>query len=112
MKRFFQICIFFFAFALTFFFGPNELQVHEFDNVGYIQSVKKESVVLVSNNFFNGEINTNQQKKNQDFSNSIPIVLTYNSGDSLFNKGIALTKGCFIHNLSTNKTKVHQIRAP
>ena len=112
MKRLFKIVIIFFALALSLLFEPGKIQVQTIDSVGYIQSVKNESVVLVSNNIFNGEINSYQEEENQNFSGNSPLLVSYLSKKENFSKNKAHVNGCFIHNLSANNQKIHQIRAP
>lgn len=100
--------------ALTIFslLRSTDLEVQAVNSINYIRNIQKERVVLVSNNIFNGEISSYQEKNNQDFSNSTPLTLSYLSTDNLKNQNSTFLKGYFIHNLSTNKLKVHQIRAP
>ena len=112
MKRLFHIVMLFFALAISFLLEPSAIQAQPIDTIGTIQGVQKETVVLVSNNIFNGEITSNQQKNDQNFSGSVPLVLAYQPVNNLFDKNKTQLNGCFIHNLSTDKQKVHQIRAP
>ena len=112
MKSFIKIAIIFFSLATTLLLGPLTLQAQELDTVGYIQNVKNETVVLVSNSLCAGEIYSNNEENNQNYSGSSPIAISFNNNDNFFVKNTTLLKGCFIHNLSTDKQKVHQIRAP
>ena len=112
MKRLFKIFLFFFALALTLLLEPSSLQNSNIDITGSIQKVKNETVVLVSNNMLGGEITSYQEKNDTNFSNSTSLVINYQNFDNLLSKNQAQLNGCFIHNLSTDKEKVHQIRAP
>ncbi|MBO5738785.1 hypothetical protein J6R97_05545 [bacterium] len=112
MRGLFKIVLLFFTLATLFLLEPNNLHSSSIEFEGFISRVKKESVVFVSNNIFNGEIHSNQQKDNQNTIGSTPLVLAYQSFGSSISKNITQLNGCFIHNLSTDKQKVHQIRAP
>lgn len=112
MKRLFYIVMLFFALAVPSLLEQDCFQIHALESLGYIQNVKSETVVLVSNNILNGEIASSQLKKDQTFSGSTPLVLNYHTDDRFYQKNKTQFNGCFIHNLSTNYQKVHQIRAP
>ena len=112
MRQFFRIIIVFFTSALLLLLEQNYIQAQSVDSIGYIQNIKNETVVLVSNNILNSEVFSSEQKNDQNFIGSTPFVLGYQPVESLFNKNTTQLNGSFIHNLSTNKQKVHQIRAP
>ena len=112
MKRIFNIAVIFFTLAISFLLESNTLQTQHIGSTGYIQNIKNETVVLVANNVLRGEITSYQEKSDQNFSSSTPLALTYQINQDLLNKNITQLNGCFIHNLSTNKQKVHPIRAP
>lgn len=112
MKRIFNLVLVFFALALSLVFEPNALQTQSIDTIDYIQNVKTETVVLASNNLLGGEIYSNQEEEFQNFSGNSPLVISFISKDTYFDKNKTQLNGCFIHNLSTNKQKVHLIRAP
>ena len=112
MKRIFNIIIIIFTLAISLLLEPNALQTQPLDSTGYIQNIKNETVVLVANNVLGGEITSYQEKSDQNFSSSTPLALNYQVNQDLLNKNIAQSNGCFIHNLSTSKQKVHPIRAP
>lgn len=112
MKRLFGIIIVFLALAISLLFGSNDQTPQSVHTVDYIQKVATEDVVLISRNIQNSEISTYQQKDNSDFSNSMPFALSYQSEDDLYNKTKTQSNGYSIHNISTNKQKTRQIRAP
>ena len=112
MKKLLYMIMIFIALTIFSLLRSTDLEVQAVNSIDYIRNIQKETVVLVSNNIFNGEISSYQEKNNQDFSNSTPLTLSYLSTDNLKNQNSTFLKGHFIHNLSTNKLKVHQIRAP
>lgn len=82
------------------------------DTIDYIQNVKTETVVLVSNNILCGEISSYQEENSSNYLNNSPVILSFISDNTLLEKTKSHLNGRFIHNLSTNKQKVNQIRAP
>jgi hypothetical protein len=112
MRGLFKIVLLFFALATLFLLEPSSLHSSSIESEGFISGVKKESIVLVSNNIFNEEISSNQQKDHQNTLGSTPLVLVYQPFDNTIFKNITQLNGGFIYNLSTDKQKVHQIRAP
>lgn len=97
---------------MTLLLEPSILQAQPIDDVGYIQNVKQETVVLASNTLQGGEIYSNQEENFSNYYGTTPCVVFNYSKNNLFNKNITHLNGCFIHNLSTNNQKVHPIRAP
>lgn len=112
MKRLFYIIMFFLALTLTSLLGSFETSITTIESQGSIQGIKKETITLISNNFSKGEIISSQEKNNQNPTISTPHISTYNSSNSIYDKYNPQLNGCFIHNLSTDKEKVHPIRAP
>ena len=112
MKKLFHIVILFFTLALTLLLGANEIQAQTFESTGYVQNIKHESVVLISDNLLNGEISSLEKKKEQSSSSSTPMILALDTINNIFDKNKTLLNGKFIHNLSTDNSKVHPIRAP
>ena len=112
MKRLFNIFILFFALALSLLLEPSALQAQQVDLTGYIQNVKTETVVLASNSLLDSEIYSNQDEESTNYSSNSPFLVSFAHKDANFSKNKAQLNGCFIHNLSTNKQKVHPIRAP
>ena len=102
----------FFALALSLVLGPNSLQTQPTETIGYIQNIKSETVVLASNNLLGGEIYSNQEEESPNYSGNPPFLISFVSKKSDFDKNKTHSDGSFIHNLSTDKQKVHQIRAP
>ena len=82
------------------------------DITGSIQNIKTETVVLVSNNMLGGEIVSSDEKNTNNYIGSSTLVAETAQEQNLFNHNIIHFCGRFIHNLSTNNQKVHQIRAP
>ena len=101
-----------FTLAISLLLGPSEIENQTLNSTGNIQNIKTETVVLVSNNLLNGEISSSEEKNNQNYSGSSLSILAYKTNNNLFNKDKTLSNGDFIHNISTSKQKVHQIRAP
>ena len=112
MKRIFNLVMIFFALAITFLLEPNALHAQPVDTISYLQNTKSETVVLASNSILGGEIYSNQEEESPNFSGDSPFLVSFVSKKADFNKNKTQLNGCFIHNLSTNNQKVHQIRAP
>lgn len=112
MKSLFKLFIIFFSLAITLLLESYALPTQAVDTTGYIQNVKNETVVLVSNNILNCEISSAQEENNQNFSTLSPLIIAYFLKDNLFTKTTTQLNGSFIHNLSTDNKKVHPIRAP
>lgn len=112
MKRFFHIAVLFFTLALSLMLGSLSLQAQPIESIGYVQNVKAETLVLASNNLLAGEIYSNQEEEIPNYSGNSHVVFSFASSKANFDKNKTQLNGCFIHNLSTNKQKVHQIRAP
>ena len=112
MKKLLNIVILFFALTLSLLIEHGVIQQQPIETINYFQATKKETVTLVSNNLFNGEINSYQQKSDHNSVGSTPLILSYHPFNNDFNKNKTLLNGCFIHNLSTDNRKIHPIRAP
>ena len=112
MKSIFKFLIVFLTLAFSILLETPALQQQELSLQEYIASPAKESVVLVSNNIGQGEIRSAQEESQYNFGEIPPTIVTYIQPETFLNKNKSLLKGCFIHNLSTNNQKVHQIRAP
>ena len=112
MKSFFKFVLIFFALAFTLLLDSSALQAQPISSSAFISSPQKESVVLVSNNLWQGEIRSAQDETQENFIGAISAIVAEIQPEIFFIKNKTLLKGCFIHNLSTDKQKVHQIRAP
>ena len=112
MKRLLHIAMLFLALALSLLIEPNSLHSQHVDAVDYIQNVKQETVVLASNSLLGGEIYSNQEEETPNYSGNSPFGVIYVSNKTVLNKNKSQLNGSFVHNLSTNNQKVHQIRAP
>ena len=84
MKRLFNIVMMFIALALSLLIEPNAIQAQPIDSIGYIQNVKQETVVLASNSLLGGEIYSNQEEENQNFSGNSPLLVSYISKKEFF----------------------------
>ena len=102
----------FFALAISFLLEPNALHNQPVDTISYLQNTNSETVVLASNSILDGEIYSNQEEELPSFSGCSPFLVSYVSKKADFNKNKTHLYGSFIHNLSTNNKKIHQIRAP
>ena len=112
MKSLIKLLIIFFALAFSFLLEPSSLQAKPIDSIGSIQRPKTESVVLVSNLLYGGEVYSNNEENSQVYSGSSPVATSHLVLKDSLAKNITQLNGCFIHNLSTDKQKVQQIRAP
>ena len=112
MKRIFNIVLVFIALALSLLLEPSTLQPQPIDSIGYIQNTRSESIVLASNNLLGGEIYSNQEEESPSLSGGTPFFVSFETKNDSFNKNKTQLNGCFIHNLSANKQKAQQIRAP
>ena len=90
---------------------PQTLSSQSVDLIGSIQTPQAETVVLVSNNILGGEVFSNSNEETTNYVGSVLATSFLLQGCGLYNNKFLL-KESFIHNLSTNKQKVHQIRAP
>ena len=112
MKSLFKILIVIFSLVISLFLEPTSLHAQPIDITGSISNIKTETVVLISNNFLNGEISSYQEENSQNYLGSSPLVINLENNQFLYNKNKTQLIGCFIHNLSTDNQKVQQIRAP
>ena len=98
--------------AISLFVEPTNLHAQQIYKNGYIQTHTNNAMEIVSNNIFGGEIYSNQEENNQNFLGDSPQFLATTSNKNFFRQNKTQSFGRFIHNLSTNKQKVQQIRAP
>ena len=112
MKSFMKLFFIFIVMVLSFIIEPQILHTKDLQTVNYIQNNRPESVEIISNNLFDGEIYNFQEKNSSNFSGNTPQVLVFNKNyDNLIKNNTQFT-GSFIHTLSTNLKEVQQIRAP
>lgn len=112
MKCFFKTFFIFLIMAISLVIEPSDLQAKEFYPEASIQAIAKETVEIVANNFYGGEICSYQEENNQNSSGSSPQIISFLLNNSLLLANKTQFNGCFIHNLSTNLKEVQQIRAP
>ena len=112
MKNLFKLLFIIFSLVIFLFLEPPVLQAQQIDTTGYIQGYNKETVVLISNNFLNSQISSYEENNSQNFSGTSPLVINFEPYKDIYAKNIVPLKRSFIHNLSTDKQKVHPIRAP
>ena len=111
MRNFIRLAIIFFV--MFFSLGAEQFSsAQPVDITGSIQNIKNETVVLVSNNILGGEILSSQEEGFDDFLSSSTLAINNDLNKNLFVNNYFIINGRFIHNLSTNNQKVHQIRAP
>lgn len=96
----------------TLWVQPSDFQIKEIQTEPFIQAVADENVVLVSNSLYRGEINSYQEENSQNVFGNTPQVIVFDVTNNDFVKNNTHIYGSFIHNLSANKQKVQQIRAP
>ncbi len=98
--------------VITLNLEPSDFQIKEIQIPASIQAGAKEELVLVSNSLYGASIYSYQNESSQNpFGNTQPAIL-FNFNENTYAKNITRSNGSFIHNLSTNKLKVQQIRAP
>ena len=112
MKSFLKLIMIFIVMVLSFWMEPTDLYAQSVDLTGSIQNIKAETVSLVSNNLVSGEIVASEGENTTNSLGFSPVIVSFNLDDNFFLKSTAHLNESFIHNLSTNKQKVHQIRAP
>ena len=112
MKRILKTLMFFITLVISLLVLPISFDSQQLETNGYIQEVKQETIVLVSNNILGGEISSYQEENSSNYLGNSPFTIAFESKKSLFNKNITQLDGCFIHNLSTNLKKIQPIRAP
>ncbi len=111
MRKFFGIVIFFFALAFSLLLNSNVNQAQTIYASDSIQ-IKKEVVELVSNNILDSKTTSYKEKSNKKNLNLTPLVLSCHQTNCLQGADRAQYIGCFIQNYTTEKQKIHQIRAP
>ena len=98
---------------MAFSFMPDSFVAQEYHiSTGSIQQIEQENVVLVANNFIGGEVVSSEEENSSNYFTLYPLVISFANNDNFFIKNKTQLNGYFIHNLSTNKQKVQQIRAP
>ena len=116
MKKIFNITMFILVIALAVVLsllpGVDALQSEFIETTGCIKSIKKETVVLISNNGLNGEITSRNNKKNPIYTNSSPLILASQTVGNLFNNEQVKINSSYDYDLSIDKQNIHQIRAP
>ena len=85
---------------------------HSVNKKGYIQNIKKENIILLSNSTCKNKISTRKQKNNNGFSTLYPITTTFKvPNNELIANSFNFNKKN-IYNLSNNANEIHKIRAP
>ena len=116
MKKLFNTTILFFiltlSLALSILTGTTALGTQSVDLSSCIKNINNENAVLVLNNRLNGEISSRNNRNNHILSNSTPLILAHQSINDILIENKAEINKYFINNLSTDKQKIHQIRAP
>ena len=112
MKSFVKLLFIILMMVVSFTVNPSELYSNNVQPLGYIQTIPNETVEIVSNNILNSEIYSNNEENNQNFSTNSTHLISFNQKDNILLKNKTHFNGSFIHNLSANKQKVQQIRAP
>lgn len=112
MRKLLGIVILFFSLWFSVLLGSNANQAEAIQATGCIQSITKETVVLVSNNISDSKTATYKSKNNKNFSNLPPLILSYSATNCLRGEDRIEYSDCFIQNRKTEKQKIHQIRAP
>ena len=117
MKKIFNLALFFIAVAFTLVFSlfseGNSVHAQQpIKTVDSIQSIQRETVVLISNNILKGEISSRQKENNNSFTGAIPLSIAYNPVNNLSNKRTLQFYGEYINNPSNNAKSPHTIRAP
>lgn len=112
MRGIFRSLISFLVLVYVFLLGSSSIHASTADISAYIAHPDKEAVVLVSNNYFEGEIRKSQDDTNSNLACLSAVALFNLNPNNLWIKNTTLLRGCFIHNLSTDNRNVHNIRAP
>ncbi len=112
MKRLLGIIILFFTLAFSLLLESNANQAPTLQTSDTIQTISQESFDFVANNILDTKTSSYEEKNTKEISNSTPLALSANQTNCLQGADRAQYIGCFIQNLSTEKQKIHQIRAP
>lgn len=112
MKKLLGIIILFFTLAFSLLLESNANQAPIIQTSGSIQTIQKESFDFIANNILDRKTSTYEEKNTKEISTSTPLALSANQTNCLLGSDRANYIGCFIQNLSTEKQKIHQIRAP
>lgn len=112
MKSFFKFLTVIFMLAMSLLAKPSALQAQPVDLTGYVKNIETETVVLVSNNIFGGEICASQEDNNANSCGTEPLILEFLSRKDFLTDSNSRLYEKSIHNLSTNLKDIQQIRAP
>lgn len=111
MRKFIGIVVLFFALAFSLLLDSSANQTQIIRTSDSIQ-IKKEAVEFVAYNILDSKTITYKAKSNKKLSSLTPLALSYHQTNCLQGGGRAEYIGCFIQNRTTEKQKIHQIRAP
>lgn len=112
MKSFIKLLFMFLLLGFALIAQPQDLQAEQIDYNGYITSINKENVELVSNNLFRGEISSCQEEQTQNSNSNTTYFIAFDYKNNLYTSNKDPLKGQFIHNLSANLKEEKQTRAP
>ena len=112
MKSFIKIIFIFLATTIFLLSNPTSLQAQPTYSTGAIQKVQTETVELVANNMLDINICENIKEETTTYSGEASIIISQYADTNYLTLIKNTDNKSFIHNLSTNKQKVHQIRAP
>ena len=117
MKRTYNIVIFFFIFAVALIFSfmskaSFDCVQHSVNPSGYIQDIKRETIVLLSNSTKTSTISSRKQKNNTGFSNIYPFFVNLKQDNNILIADSQNFNVNYTFNLSNNIKEAHKIRAP
>ena len=112
MKSFIKLLMIIFVMTISFFNEPSALYAQTVDIDGSIKNIKTETITLVSNNLLGGEVFSSEEENTTNYIGSSTFTAYSTVNNNLSTQNLFYLDESFIHNLSTNTKKVHQIRAP
>lgn len=117
MKRIFNLITIFFIFSIAIIFSflsktTFDSVQHPVNHTGYIQNIKKDVVVLLSNNTLKSKITTRKQTNNTGFSNIYPFFTVLKETNNLLISSSQNFNKNYIYNVSSITNESQKIRAP
>ena len=112
MKNIFKFVLSLFTLAIMLLIGSNTLQTEEIKSDISINSIKKESFLLVTNNHSNAEASIRKKNNSSKFLTLTPAILSNFSYNFIFNNINSQLDWEFISSFVSLLNKGLYIRAP
>ena len=112
MKNIFKIILIIFALAISFLIKPQVFHQEQTKTVSLVQTIKKESTFLITNNKLNEEISSPKNGNSTNTNGTSAIIIPFFTNNNLFSIDKTPIIWCFIHNFSRLLINGKYIRAP